>query len=188
MSLAFDKKIEWINGYISKCNKVIQEKNTSEAEGLQRNIISVFSPELPKMGAYLDRGNRITGVVDYISNIEILRDILSNYVLNMRSGLYKPFQKEAGISLQQTNTQSSENTFSVTVSLEQTIHYINQLPESALSTDDKVLLTWKLAQISVEKEPESRWEKAKGALKWIADKSVEVGIAALPYIVEALKK
>ncbi len=188
MSLYFDKKIEWINGYISRCNKVIQEKNTSEAERLQGNIISVFSPELPKMGAYLDRGNRITGVVDYISNTEILRDILSNYVLNLRSGLYKPFQNEAGISLQQTNTQSSENTISVTVSLEQTMQHINQLPESVLSTDDKALLTGKLTQISFEKEPESRWEKAKGALKWIAEKGIEVGIAALPYIVQALTK
>ena len=68
------------------------------------------------------------------------------------------------------------------------MQHINQLPESVLSTDDKALLTGKLTQISFEKEPESRWEKAKGALKWIAEKGIEVGIAALPYIVQALTK
>ena len=38
-----------------------------------------------------------------------------------------------------------------------------------------------------EKDKTTKWEKAKEILKWIADKSVDVGIAALPYIWEIIK-
>lgn len=31
------------------------------------------------------------------------------------------------------------------------------------------------------------WEKAKNVIGWILDKSVDVGIAALPYIIQTLK-
>ena len=50
------------------------------------------------------------------------------------------------------------------------------------------MLNGKLMSIETATDKPTRWEKAKNVLKWIAEKSIEVGIAALPYIVEALKK
>ena len=188
MGQHFEGKIAWIEQHIAECDKVIQGKNVSEAKKLQAKLLNHFSPELPQMRTELDRGDICTGQVDYLFNIDILKGTLTNYIINLRSGLYRPFQKDTEINLQQMALQTSETTVSVSITLEQAIENINQLPESVISTDDKELLAGKLAQISAEKEPESRWEKAKGALKWIADKGFEVGIAALPYIVQALTK
>ena len=49
------------------------------------------------------------------------------------------------------------------------------------------MLSGKLASISAEKDKEKRWEKISSALKWIAEKGIQVGIAALPYITKALE-
>lgn len=40
---------------------------------------------------------------------------------------------------------------------------------------------------SAQKTKESKWNKAKGILKWLADKSVDVGITVLPYILDNLR-
>ena len=186
MEQYFENKIAWINQHIDKCDEVIKGKRVSEAKALQRMLLSIFSPELPQMGANLDKGNLKTGEIDYLNNIEILKGILSNYILNLRSGLYKPFQKNAERNLQQTATQSTENKVCVTIT--QTAEIINQLPNTALASDEKEVLNGKLMAIETAADKPTRWEKAKDTLKWIAEKGIEVGIAALPYIVEALKK
>ena len=77
---------------------------------------------------------------------------------------------------------------SVSITLEQTLSAINQLPDTVLSADDKKNLYDNLIQVASEKEPDSRWDKAKETIKWILEKGLDVTIAALPYIVEALKK
>ena len=67
------------------------------------------------------------------------------------------------------------------------ISNIQDLPETELSAEDKDILSGKIAAISSEKDKEKRWEKVSGTLKWIADKGIQVGIAALPYIAKALE-
>lgn len=193
---AIAEKEKLIDSYIARCDNTIDRM---EASKLQEEIIGVFGNEIQNIRASLDRGSYGVGnfvPVDYCGNIKLLKAKLVNHKINIKQG--NTFVNDdsgkgskngqASVVVQQYNNQSMSSNVSVSITLEQTIENINQLPESALSSDDKELLAGKLAQISVDKEPESRWEKAKGALKWIADKSVEVGIAALPYIVEALKK
>ena len=64
---------------------------------------------------------------------------------------------------------------------------IESIPNEKLSLDEKEQLEGKLSKLEIEKEKSKVWDKAQSVLKWIADKGVEVGIAALPYIVEMLK-
>ncbi len=45
----------------------------------------------------------------------------------------------------------------------------------------------RLNQMSEGSSREAIWTKAVSVIKWIADKGVEVGIAALPYIIQALQ-
>lgn len=193
---AITEKEKLIDSYIARCDGTTDRL---EANKLQDEIIGVFGNEIPNIGVSLDRGSYGVGKfvpVDYCGNIKLLKAKLVNHKINIKQGntfVNNDSGKgakngQASVVVQQYNNQSMSSNVSVSITLEQTIENINQLPESALSSDDKELLAGKLAQISVEKEPESRWEKAKGALKWIAEKGIEVGIAALPYIVEALKK
>ena len=73
------------------------------------------------------------------------------------------------------------------VTFEQVIHNIQQLPDSVLSDEEKEVLSGKIAAISAEKDKEKRWGKVCSALKWIAEKGIQVGIAALPYIAKTLE-
>lgn len=194
---AIAEKEELMDSYIARCDSV---KEYSEAMKLQDEIVGVFGNEISHITASLDRGSYdgsgCFSPIDYCGNIKLLRAKLVNHKINIKQG--NTFVNDdsgkgskngqASVVVQQYNNQSMSSNVSISITLEQTIENINQLPESALSADDKELLAGKLAQISVEKEPESRWEKAKGALKWIAEKGIEVGIAALPYIVEVLKR
>ena len=84
-------------------------------------------------------------------------------------------------------SQNQTNQISVNISLEQTITVIEAIPDDKLSQDEKEQLEGKLSNLNTEKDKSKLWGKTQSALKWIADKGVEVGIAALPYIVEALK-
>ena len=92
---------------------------------------------------------------------------------------------EGAVNITQTTSQT-QNT-NVSINFEQTIETINNLPEDVLSDEEKELLNGKLASLSTCKTKESRWEKAKGILKWIADKGVQVGTAALPYIMKMIE-
>jgi hypothetical protein len=94
---------------------------------------------------------------------------------------------EGGIYVNQIAEQKMDATFQIT--LEQVVETINELSEDALSDEEKEILNGKLASLSATKgkDKKTRWETAKGILKWIADKGVDVGIATLPYIVAALK-
>lgn len=99
------------------------------------------------------------------------------------------FSKEAVVSV--GNIQNSSviiNSPNASVTFNQTVNTIKQLDDSILKSDDKEALISLLQELdSVQETKESKWNKAKGILKWLADKSVDVGIAALPYILDNLK-
>ena len=124
---------------------------------------------------------------DYIGDARILKAKLENYKLNLLSGLYNEFRgSDSAINVTQNVHQQTSNTISI--SLEQTVSDINSLPQDSLSDEDKEILCGKLASLSAEKTKESKWEKAQGVLKWIAEKGFEVGKIALPYVLEAVFK
>ena len=178
-----DEKINWIESYITKCDEAEKNKDYKKAELLVDEILSIFTPELPHLGDYLYSSSDLKSV---LQNVSMVRAQLRNYIFNLKSGLQRHLYADNGIHVQQTTLQNVENT--VSVSITQTAEMINRLPDSVLTSDEKELLNGKLMSIETSPDKSTRWEKAKSALKWIAEKSIEVGIAALPYIVEALKK
>lgn len=99
------------------------------------------------------------------------------------------FLKEAVVSV--GNIQNSSviiNSPNASVTFNQTVRTINQLDDSILKSDDKEALISLLQELdSAQKTKESKWNKAKGILKWLADKSVDVGIAVLPHILDNLR-
>ena len=185
MGQYMDEKTKWIESYIKRCDDIERQNNASEANDLVEEILSVFLPELPQIGAYVFVSED-SNVKKANRNISLVRAKLKNYILNLRCGLQKHLYADNGIHVEQTTMQNVENTVSVSVT--QTAEMINRLPDSVLTSDEKELLNGKLMSIETSPDKSTRWEKAKSALKWIAEKSIEVGTAALPYIVEALKR
>ncbi len=190
MTHFMEEKIKIIDEYIGRLNDAIEGNDREKAKKLQTEIIAVYEPEIDSLKSELDNYNfahfgTITPV-DYVGDAKLLKAKLQNYKLNLASGLYKPFQSaEGAVTVTQHVNQDVNATLVVT--FEQVIHNIQQLPDSVLSDEEKEVLSGKIAAISAEKDKEKRWGKVCSALKWIAEKGIQVGIAALPYIAKTLE-
>ena len=186
-----EEKIKALEEYIRKLDKSINEEDVREAEELQTEIIAVYEAEIKSLKSELSNysaaGLYDETYVDYIKDARLLRAKLINHKLNLATGLYNPFQNSEGLVnvTQHVNQDVSTN---VVVNFEQAIHDIQELPETELSEAEKEKLLGKLAVISAEKDKKKRWEKIGDTLKWVGDKSIQVGIALLPYIAQAIKE
>ena len=190
MTHFMEEKIKILEDYICALDDAITKRSAEKARELQTEIIAVYEPEIDSLKSELD-GCKLnyfgsSRPVDYIGDAKLLKAKLQNYKLNLASGLYKPFRGTDG-AVTVTQHVNQDVSTEVVITLEQTISNIQGLPETALSAEDKDILSGKIAAISSEKNKEKRWEKVSGALKWIAEKGIQVGIAALPYIAKALE-
>lgn len=179
-------KTELIDNYIQRIDSVVSKNNNEEAKSLQKEIIGVYGSEINQITAQLDGSIAIgsTRPIDYIGNLTKLKAKLNNHKANICSRFY-PFNNGTGVAVTQSVVQDVST--SVSITLNSTVSSINQLPEQVLSEEEKDILNGKLAGLSAETDRERRWEKVKDALKWVAEKSIEVGTAALPYIVKMLE-
>lgn len=188
MTHIMEQKIQMLDGYIGRLAEVVARNDSDGANRIAMEVIGVYDAEVEGLRTELDRyGGALYRETDYIGDAQLLQAKLENYKLNLASGLYKPFQEKEAINVTQNAEQRIEN--SINITLEQTVEQINELPENILSSEEKEQLNGKLATLSAQKgkDKASRWKTAGSILKWLGDKTVEVGIAALPYIVEALK-
>lgn len=185
-----DDKIIMLENYIIKLNQAVENGDESEAGQLRHEIISVYEHEIDGirsgLRAYDFSRSYSKSPLDNIGDAKVLRAKLENYKLNLRSGLYKRFMEtDNSVNVIQNNQQEIHSNIAIT--LEQTISDINSLPKNILSDEEKEILCGKLATLSAEKNAKTRWEKAQGILKWVADKGIELGKVALPYVLEAIQ-
>lgn len=190
MTHLIEEKIRVLKEYIHKIDDAVSEGDAEKAKALQKEIIAVYRPEIHSLTDGLDNYSiahlNKSAPIDYIGDAKLLKAKLENYILNLTTGLYRPFLN-ADSAVTVTQHVSQDVSTEVVITLEQTISNIQNLPEAAISLEDKEILSGKIAAISSEKDKEKRWEKVSGALKWIAEKGIQVGIAALPYIAKALE-
>ena len=192
MTHFMEEKIKILEDYICMLEDAITKKDVGKAKELQTEIIAVYEPEIDSLKSELDNYSfthyGASTPVDYIGDAKLLRAKLQNYKLNPASGLYKPFQGADGAgTVTVTQHVNQDVCTEVVITLDQVISSIQDLPETELSAEDKDILSGKIAAISSEKDKEKRWEKVSGTLRWIAEKGIQVGIAALPYIAKALE-
>ena len=187
---AMDEKIQKIDEYIEKLNYAIESNNESEAGQLRREIIAVYEHEIEGIRNGLDAYSADRALVSRpyndVRDARLLRAKLENYKLNLKTGLHTVLRgNDSFVNVIQNNQQEMHS--NITITLQQTVFDINSLPENILSNEEKEILCGKLATLSAEKNSKSRWEKAQGILKWIADKSIELGKVALPYVLQAIQ-
>lgn len=182
-----DEKIAIIENYIFQADQIIESGNVELAKNFQREVIAVYREEIAGITDGLDNYNywKNSEAVDFLGDVKLLKMKLTNYKTNLKSGLLKVLGNSEGMAI--TVAQNATQTTTVTITLEQIIENIQAIPDDVLDAEEKDALSGKLAIISAEKDKQSKWDKIKDVLKWLGDKSVEVGIAALPYIAQALK-
>ena len=178
-----NSKIELIKDYIAKCDNCSREN----ARKLVHEIIAVYKDEIKSITVNLDsyrHGHRSIDEIDYLGDTQLLRALLLNHKSNLENNL----RFTEGTPSQIFNINQTQNSnISINVSFAQTINAIDAIPDDKLSQDEKEQLEGKLSKLNTEKDKSKLWEKTQSVLKWIADRGIEVGIAALPYIAEALK-
>lgn len=183
-----EEKIKFIEEYIEKLQKAIDTKDSKGADRLQDEVIAIFDSEIDDIRGSLDNYSyvHINGTpVDFLGDAEILKGKLINYKLNLQSGLCFSKNNQSGINVTQQVTQQVQN--DIRLSFEQVVSQIQDMPTNNLPDEEKDILCGKLTAIEMSKDKNSRWAKVQDTLKWIAEKGIEVGVAALPYIAKALE-
>ena len=185
---------------VERCNHIIEEKDSAGAKSLSSEIIGVFSHEISNITGKLDAysmhfGNERT---DYLGDVALLRQKLLNYKFNLQQEKDKmAYDLElarlrqptitAHAESNQSQVQSTSNNISITI--ENTISKIDEIPEETLSADDKEKLKeylYSLEGMRVSKNKAKFWDKAKEVLKFLVDKGADAAIALLPYILNGL--
>ena len=179
-----EEKIKFVEEYIAKLQNAIDSKDSKAAERLQDEIIAIFDSEIDNIRGLLDNYSYGTSV-NFLGDAEMLKGKLINYKLNLQSGLCFSKNNQNGVNVTQQVTQQVQT--DIRLSFEQVISRIQELPQNNLSDEEKDILCGKLTAIEMSKDKKSRWEKVQDTLKWIAEKGIEIGVAALPYIAKALE-
>lgn len=171
-----NSKIQLIDEFLNKSEECIEKKDSICAKKLVQEILSTFRNDIKYIWYDCD------GEKDSCSNL----DLLMYKLRNLKGDLELEIEKIKKNNSPTVSVNQNTN-ISIALSLEQTINLIESIPDEKLSPDEKEQLEGKLSKLGTEKEKSKVWDKTQSVLKWIADKGVEVGIAALPYIVEMIK-
>ncbi|MCI1930964.1 MAG: hypothetical protein LKJ13_04640 [Clostridia bacterium] len=200
-----DKKIQFIQEFIDKCDDIINNQDSKKAKELENEIIGVFSNEISKLTSCLELSS-ITPHLEgrnpnYLKDIHLLKMKLMNYIRNLESQIKESEYKlelarlqAQGVNINNSNTANNSNNSSsnakvdstAIITLDQVSETISQIPEQYLTASQKEELELKLESLEENKNSKDK-EKVKGkftdVLKFISDKA-EAGIAVLPYIAQ----
>lgn len=181
-----EKAIKWDK------QKIEEALNSNDVEKMR----SVHMEIDGKYGAYVPDWDK--GVYGYIigfgfdhsalsltsltNNLKLMRSKLEGYAL----GLEKPSQKLYSPSNSVNVNVSNTNEINVTVSFEQVRQQIEDMTSLTDKETEEILakITELEEIINSKDKKKSKWEKAKGVLVWLADKSFDVGMALLPLLLK----
>lgn len=185
-----------IDEYIEKCNAP-DSLTYDEGKDLIREIVGTFIDEIPniKIGLDMYRSRVYTSSVMYDVNGDLrklkakLRKLKEDK--EAAAAAISPTGPVFNITQTQSNDNVNHNSQTVTIELENVIDSVEELTNNgALTEEEKDILIGKLTSLdNTAKKGNNKkdvWAKASGIMKWIADKGVDVGIATLPYILQAL--
>lgn len=174
------KKI--IDGDIEKCeqevksgNKISRGNLTSALEAKYNSVIDGFGNGL--LDLWFDDDGKCV-----LENTKILLEKLQLFKAMGYKNAYA--KSESGISINNNNTNT--NTLDVNITFKaarESIENMTALPDSEVDEIlNKISELERIVQSSDRKT--KKWENAKGIIKWIADKGVDVGIALLPLLMQ----
>ena len=168
-----------------------ENRETPESAKLQlyKDVTAKYHPYIPKLS---------DGLYDYIQAYAFYDDVSGESLFHNLKQVYNkmlsfkalgyPSLKEAipqsAPMVQITNT--NENKFDINISfsdVRKEIENMSALPDAEIEEIlNKINQLEKIVKSSDRKS--KKWENAKGIVKWIADKGVDVGIALLPLLLQ----
>ena len=183
-------KITFVQSFIDRCEKVFEMADVESAKQLFNEIIGTFDSDIKNIKSGLDSFSeerrkavffgRPIQPINFVNDLKILKLKLEKLKIELEMPA-----KDKGplISL----TQVQNQTTNVQIDFDITVSAIEKIPDSSLSQEDKEILLGKLTSLKGCSDKKTKWDKCKGILKWLADKSAEAAIAVLPYLISILK-
>jgi hypothetical protein len=183
---------QMIDEDIKRCSDYLSgEKDEQAGRDLHLELITKYPPYIAGFGESLYNYNQEYGFTmrehfgleSMISNLTVIKNKLVAFknfgYKNSRSISY-----DSSINIE--NTLTSTQTQSIMISFEEVKRKIEEM--SALSDSETNETLDKIDEIKAIVElkdpPKSKWQKIKPILLWLADKSVDVGLALLPLILK----
>ena len=171
-----------IDDDIASCEKALSSGSSSDKKQVIDTIISVYSTDIKSIAWNVPGYSYTEGTNDQALSLLI----------------EKLKQHKVRISLQQSssaptvsimNNATASNSTNIEISLVQVSESIQALPDEVLSEECKDELRLMLLDMEgLRGKPKSEAkEKLKKVLLWIADKGVDVAIAAGPYLVSLIQ-
>ena len=182
-------KIEMIDQYIDKCEKCVENNDPNEAKIIENTILGIFTKDISGIRTGLDRfsarvvapGSAVK--YDYLGDVMLLKAKLEVYKAELEEN--EPIHNSPLISINNVNKNTNTNSVEIELNYDELIQIINSIPGDQLSNSEKEMLEDKINSVELQiskKDREKASAKLLGVLKFIADKSVDVGIALLPYM------
>lgn len=194
-----EKKIDLIGQDIEKAKDLLSSKNKKEQYDFIKKAVDIWSDKKIDISKGLMQLKKYRqDNLDFNFSLSDVRDVkdynwhedLEQLIKNLQmleeevksDGQSKSISKKVA---SQNQNVVVNNYVNVTVTLSQTIQELNK---TSLSKDELAEITQMLAELeeSKGKQKIAVWDKAKKILAWLGNKTVDVGIVVLPYIIAAL--
>lgn len=188
--MGYQNKVSFVQLFIDRCENVVEIADVDKAKQLLMEIIGTFDSDIKNIKSGLDSFSeerrkavffgRPIQPINFVNELKILKLKLEKLKIELEMPA-----KDKGplISL----TQVQNQTTNIQIDFDITVSAVEKIPDSSLSQEDKDALLGKLASLKGCSDKKTRWDKCKGILKWLADKSADAAIAVLPYLVSILK-
>ena len=176
------KKI--VNEDIDLCTKTIDSRRKDDWLALQSRLVSKYGSIIDGFADnLLKRPYTDDGGYFLKNNLTTLKQKLELFKAMGYENHYA--QKTSGdITFNNSNTNKLSQTINIT--FEAVRGSIENM--SALKEDEIQEILSKIAElekiVNSQERKTQKWEKSKNIIKWIADKSVDVGIAMLPLVLQ----
>lgn len=188
-----NSKIELINRYIKRCDEIIHNSDFNSARILFLEILSVYEAEIPNLisGLQSEIGYCRIGWENtnqyWLEDLPALKAKLLNYVSTLKTDIL-PTRPTINIVNNNTANATAQNTIDFETSIKIAQYKISEMESlSSQDTQEALKKLDELVKIAKSNEPrKSKWSKIGAALKWLADKSVELAVTFAPALMQII--
>lgn len=170
---------------LAECSRLLEHGTEAEARSFVDRIVQVYQDDIKTIIVGLSGYGLGREDATYQEDLGCISDHLRHYRVKLAADFAKGAQSSVSVHASAVNQNSIENVLTVT----QTAEQIQAIPESMLSEDLKSEL--KLLLLDIDSARGKSKKDAEGKLKkvldWLADKGVDVALAALPYVLNVLQ-
>ena len=177
------KKI--IDDDIKRGKEIVEKRDIANCNQFHKTLISKYSPIIDSFGKNLysllcdeNKNSCFSNIKTMIEKLELFKAMGYKNMENKKENV------RTEVTVNNNNTNS--NVIDINISFEQarrTIENMTALPDTEVEEIlPKIDEIEKIVQSNDRKT--KKWENAKGIIKWIADKGVDVGIALLPLLLQ----